>query len=295
MTSSAAPIASIAPIGIFDSGIGGLSVLRHIRTRLPQESLLYFADSGHNPYGEKNDEWIIHRSLSIAGFLFGQGAKALVVACNTATAAAIHALRVEFPEQIVIGLEPGLKPATLQTQSGHIGVMATQSTLCSKKFLTLCEQLKQPHLHFHLQACTGLAGRIEKGELSSPDTAAMLRRYLAPLMENACDSIVLGCTHYPFVSPLIEEILNNTGYGSVRLIDTGDAVARHLKNSLTTRACLTAKSQQANYRFYTSGNPAQLSLALWHLLQMDVPADNILPDAGAQIMPPSAASSSKHG
>ena len=276
MTSSAAPTASIAPIGIFDSGIGGLSVLRHIREQLPQESLLYFADSAHNPYGDKNDEWIIQRSLSIAGFLFRQGAKALVVACNTATAAAIQTLRAQCPDQIIIGLEPGLKPATLQTQSGHIGVLATQSTLRSKKFLTLCEQLKQPHLHVHLQACAGLADQIEKGELSAPDTADMLKRYLAPLMESACDCIVLGCTHYPFVRPLIEEILNSAGCGHVQLIDTGDAVARHLKNSLIARACLNAGSQRADCRFYTSGSPEQLSLALSHLLQMEVQADRIL-------------------
>jgi glutamate racemase len=163
------PMAADAPIGIFDSGVGGLSVLRHIHADLPHEHLLYFADSGYAPYGERSETEIVDRSLAIAQFLLAQGAKALVVACNTATAAAISALRGRYPALIVVGIEPGLKPAAQQTRSRQVGVLATRSTLASARFIMLRDQLSAATgVSFHGAACSGLADQIERGALYAP-------------------------------------------------------------------------------------------------------------------------------
>ncbi|MDE2429103.1 MAG: glutamate racemase, partial [Burkholderiales bacterium] len=196
-----------APVGVFDSGIGGLSVLQHIRRCLPNESLLYFADSGFAPYGDKPESAIIARCLAVADFLVTQNIKALVVACNTATAAAIHVLRQRYPTLIIIGIEPGLKPATQQTKSKIVGVLATQATLQSEKFRMLSAQLTQETgVSFISSACIGLANQIEKGELRSAKTVALVRQYVLPLLEQGADTLVLGCTHYPFATALIQKI-----------------------------------------------------------------------------------------
>ncbi|GGX30637.1 glutamate racemase [Undibacterium squillarum] len=255
-----------APVGIFDSGIGGLSVVRHLRKQLPQESLLYFADSAYNPYGDRDTEWLAARSIRIAEYLFARGAKALVVACNTATAAAIHAIRSQFPHKIVIGLEPGLKPAIAATNNGHIGVLATSATLRSEKFAALCKQLAKPDLHFHLQACPGLADRIEHGELQSPQTLDMVRHYLAPLLDVGCDSLVLGCTHYPFVADQILNLWQQHSGNTPALIDTGEAVIRHLRNLLNQSRLLNPATSPPTLCWLSTGQSVSITEALRHLL-----------------------------
>ena len=248
-------------VGIFDSGIGGLSILQHIAARLPQQDLLYFADTGFAPYGEKPEAVIVERSLHIAQFLLSKGAKALVVACNTATVAAIKVLRGHYPQLPLVGVEPGLKPAALASQAKIVGVLATNRTLQGEKFARLQQEISEQHqVQFLLQGCTGLARQIDRGELTTPATLDLLTRYVTPLLEQGADTLVLGCTHYPFVRPQIEHLIrqhqnsattsNESGAPPITLIDTGDAVARQLQRLL-----------QAHHSG-TPGNGTQLKEAL---------------------------------
>ncbi|MDZ7856093.1 glutamate racemase [Sphaerotilus sp.] len=208
-------------IGVFDSGLGGLSVLRSIRQRLPHAQLLYVADSGHAPYGERGDDYVCDRSLVIADFLYRQGAQLLVIACNTATAAAATAVRARYPDGRIVGVEPGLKPAATQTRNGRVGVMATNGTLRSERFRLLA-QAHAAHLDLRLQACTGLAAAIEAGEVDSDAVRERVATHCAALRAQDVDTVVLGCTHYPFVAHHIQAEMGP----DVALIDTSDAVAR---------------------------------------------------------------------
>ena len=193
-----------APIGVFDSGVGGLSVLREIRRELPFEDLLYVADSGHAPYGDKSPEAIEARATAIAEFLIGEGAKAVVVACNTATGAAARLLRARYPVPIV-AMEPAVKPAVELTRTGVVGVLATRRTLASNSFTVLLGRIGGA-AEILLQPCPGLVERVEAGDLDGDATRALLRDYLGPLIERGADTIVLGCTHYPHLRPLIGEL-----------------------------------------------------------------------------------------
>lgn len=262
-----------APIGVFDSGIGGLSVLRHIRSVLPRENLLYFADSGYAPYGGRSEAEIVARSLGIAEFLLQQGAKALVVACNTATAAAIRALRERWPALVIVGVEPGLKPAAALSRSRVVGVLATRGTLASTKFAALRDQLEQTTgARFLAQPCVGLADQVEKGELHSAQTAILLRRYLVPLIEQGADTLVLGCTHYPFLLPLIEEILARVTTRPVSIVDTGEPVARQLARLLTERGLhIDPAAAHGEVRGFTTGSASSLAAAFSTLLGIDPP------------------------
>ena len=206
------PTPADAPIGVFDSGVGGLSVLRHIRALLPQEHLIYFADSGFAPYGDKTEAVVVERSLAVAAFLVARGVKALVVACNTATVAAIKAIRAHHPALPVVGVKPGLKPGAAATRNGKVGVLATQRTLSGEKFLLLREQIAgATQAQFLLQPCVGLVDLIEQGELDTEATRALLERYVAPLVAQGADTLVLGCTHYPFVQEAIARAVAQAG------------------------------------------------------------------------------------
>lgn len=258
-----------APIGVFDSGIGGLSVLRHIRTQLPHENLLYFADSGFAPYGDKTERQIIERSFAIAAFLRQHHIKALAIPCNTATAAAIRLLREEYPSLPIVGVEPGLKPAAALTRTGMVGVLATAGTLSSTKFQTLRDQVTSATgVKVVSQACVGLADQVEKGELNSLATAAMLRRYVSPLIEQGADTLVLGCTHYPFVQELIREIAENTSKHPVQLVDTGEAVARQLARLLEQHGLLRRSEETGSVAAFTSGSESALAHAFERLLHI---------------------------
>ncbi|WP_292931793.1 glutamate racemase [Noviherbaspirillum sp.] len=258
-----------APIGVFDSGIGGLSVLKHIRACLPREDLLYFADSGFAPYGGRPEEEIVERSLAIAEFLMQYEVKALVVACNTATAAAIKALRARYPSLPVVGVEPGLKPAAALTKSGTVGVLATKRTLASEKFKLLHEQIgAASKVRFLPQPCIGLADQVEKGELQSAATAQLLRSYIEPLIAEGADTLVLGCTHYPFVRPLIEDIVGRISPVPVSIVDTGEPIARQLVRLLTERGLLRSEGA-GSVAGFTTGSGTALSGAFSKLLGLN--------------------------
>ncbi|MGZ3237036.1 MAG: glutamate racemase [Burkholderiaceae bacterium] len=263
------PMAREGSIGVFDSGIGGLSVLRHIHAQLPHEKLLYFADSGFAPYGSKPEEVIVDRSLKIAHFLLNLGAKALVVACNTATAASIKALRELYPDLPVVGVEPGLKPAAAITQTKTVGVLATERTLASDKFNQLLEQISATtDVHFLLQACKGLADQVEKGELHSATTSKMVAGFVKPLLQQGADTLVLGCTHYPFVRPLLEEIIQRETPKPVTIIDTGDAVARQLARLLAQHELARSIEGDGSVHSFTTGSQTALATAFANLLKL---------------------------
>lgn len=257
------------PIGIFDSGIGGLSVLRHIQAALPQEHLLYFADSGFAPYGGKPEQVIVARTLAIAAFLLERGAKSLVVACNTATGAAIQGLRERYPALPIVGVEPGLKPAAALTRSRIVGVLATERTLSSIKFTLLREQITAATgVRFLLQPCIGLADQVEKGELRSAPTSALVRRYVAPLIDAGADTLVLGCTHYPFLQPLIEQAAQRVSRQPVSIIDTGDAVTRQLAHLLSQHELSRQAETGGALSCFTTGSGSTMETAFANLLKV---------------------------
>ncbi|WP_433693989.1 glutamate racemase [Herbaspirillum seropedicae] len=279
-SSSPMPTAADAAIGIFDSGIGGLSVLRHIHAALPREQLLYFADSGYAPYGDKTEAQIVERSLAIASFLLEQRVKALVVACNTATAAAIQAIRTRWPQLLVVGIEPGLKPAAQLTRSRTVGVLATRSTLASQRFALLQAQMQaQYQVRYLPQACVGLVDLIEKGELHSPATVQLLERYLAPLLEQGADTLVLGCTHYPFVRPAIESVCKSLVGETPDIIDTGQAVTRQLQRLLEAGQ-LQTRAATGSLAGFTTASRSTLENAFRGLLKLDPPVQALQPQGG---------------
>lgn len=269
------PDSAPAPIGVFDSGIGGLSVLKYIRTHLPNEDLLYFADSGYAPYGGKTEDEIIAHSLAIAAFLVQLRAKALVVACNTATAAAIKVLRERYPALPIVGVEPGLKPAAALTKTGIVGVLATKGTLASTRFKLLREQLStSTGVNFLSQACIGLADQVEKGELQSAATATMVHGYVTPLLEQGADTLVLGCTHYPFVRPLIEDLAHHFTSTQIAIVDTGEPVTRQLARLLAERGLLSTDGGGTVHAF-TTGSQASLTNAFSRLLGWNSPVTRV--------------------
>ncbi len=272
------PSSADAPIGVFDSGVGGLSVLRHIHAQLPHEHVLYFADSAFAPYGAKTDEWLVQRAIAVTAFLLEKGAKALVVACNTATVAAIKAVRAAYPSLPVVGVEPGLKPGAAATRNGTVAVLATASTLRGEKFLALREKISGTNgTQFLLQPCIGLVERIEQGDLTGEETAAMLKGYVEPLLEQGADTLVLGCTHYPFVQEAITKLVAARGDATaVTVIDTGDAVARQLARLLEGAGLLRPGGTPAHLHGYTSGNAAALQQQFANLLGLHPEVESVV-------------------
>jgi glutamate racemase len=215
-----------APVGIFDSGLGGLSVLRAVRSALPDERLIYVADSLYAPYGERDDDFIADRTLAIGEWLVSRGVKALVVACNTATAQSIALARERLPIPVV-GVEPGIKPAALLSQSRVVGVLATAVTLRSARFQALIDR-HAGDCRFMLQPGHGLVQAVERCDTHSPEVIALLAEYLQPMLDARADTLVLGCTHYPFLDQAIRSIVGDR----VALIDTSVAIARQLERQL---------------------------------------------------------------
>ena len=257
MTDRCAP--ANAPVGVFDSGLGGLSVLRQIRTRLPAEELLYVADSAYVPYGNRSPETIRERARAMTEFLVSHGAKAVVVACNTATAAAVADLREHWSVPI-IGMEPAIKPAVRRTRSGVVGVLATEGTLASARFAALLEQYAGA-VRVVTQPCPGRVAAVEAGELDGPDVRALLQRYLAPLEHAGADTLILGCTHYPFLQDLIRDLVGE----DVAVVETGEAVARQLRRRLDAAGLLAPDGPVAGETFWTTGDPAVGAPALARL------------------------------
>jgi glutamate racemase len=247
---------SNAPIGVFDSGIGGLSILKALRAELPHESFVYIADSGNAPYGEKGDAFVIDRSRALTRTLLADyGVKALVVACNTATAAAAKVLRTEFPDLPLVGVEPALKPAVQLSQTRKIGVMATRGTLESAKFAALKTSLED-QAEFIIQPCDGLAAAIETQ--NTPKIIALLAEYTPEMQRygqfgtqnGQIDTLVLGCTHYPFISDLLRV---HTG-ADVTYIDTGIPVARQTRRLLEAAGTLNTSVNLGDLQLFTTGD-----------------------------------------
>lgn len=263
--------AASSPIGVFDSGVGGLSVLRALRAELPHERFVYVADSGHAPYGERDDAHVITRSHAITRYLRDQhGIKALVVACNTATAAAIRLMRQDYTDLPIIGIEPALKPAAASSKTGVVGVMATRSTLQSQKFLALLATL-QDQARFVLQPCDGMVDAIEREDaikkeaLCSAYTGAMGR---FGLNDGEMDTLVLGCTHYPFVEPELRRCIGE----QVSLLEGGAPVARQTRRLLAEQHLLAPPhAQGSGVTFFTTGKADMLANAVRRWLQLDAP------------------------
>ena len=234
------------PIGVMDSGVGGLSVLHHINSLLAHESLTYVADSQYAPYGSLSSEKITERCFTIADFLIAQDVKALVIACNTATAASIKLMRAKYTLPI-IGMEPAVKPAALASKNGVIGVLATVGTLKSAQFAALLATYGQD-IQVHTQGCAGLVECIERGEINNASTKKLLIQYCTPLLNAGADTIVLGCTHYPFVRELIQEIVGE----HVIVIDTGAAVAKHLQATLKAQTLMMTSEVDPNITIWTN-------------------------------------------
>lgn len=243
-----------APIGVFDSGVGGLSVWREIVRQLPAEDTLYFADQAHIPYGQRPLEEVRRLTEEITRFLLAQGAKLIVVACNTASGAALHTLRETFPEVPFVGMEPAVKPAVEHTRTGIVGVIATPATFQGDLFAGLLRRFGNG-FDIHTQACPGLVEVVEAGALDTPETEALLRQYLVPLLDAGIDQLVLGCTHYPFLRQAIQRVVGP----DVALIDPAPAVARQVERVLARRDQLAPAEQTGHHQFYTSGDPEKFA------------------------------------
>lgn len=239
----------IRPIGIFDSGIGGLTVTTAIRQALPRERLLYFGDTEHMPYGQRSLEEVRTFSTAITAALLAKDCKLIVIACNTASGASLQTLRERWPEVPFVGMEPAVKPAAEHTRTGAVGVIATTATFQTDVYASVVERFGKDVRVLH-QPCPGLVGHIEAGDLDGPETERMLRGWLEPMVQEGIDALVLGCTHYPIVRPLIERIVGP----AVRVIDPAPAVARQVGRMLETLQLSAPADSFGELTCFTSGN-----------------------------------------
>ena len=256
------------PIALYDSGVGGLSVLRAVRSALPHEDLLYFGDQAKVPYGSRSLEELRAIAESVTRLLLSQGAKLIVIACNTASAAALKHLRAVFPEVPFVGMEPAVKPAAEQTHTRKVGVLATPSTFHGELYASVVERFAQD-VEIFQSTCPGLVSQIEKARLNTPKTRRILEEAVRPMLDAGADTLVMGCTHYPFVIPLIEKI----AAGRARVIDPAPAVARQTARVLAERDLLNPSPKEGSLRFITSGEAARFEYALSRLLGLNAPAE----------------------
>jgi glutamate racemase len=249
------------PLGIFDSGVGGLSVLRAIRQQLPYEDVVYLADQRHVPYGPRPLEEVRAFSESITRFLLEQNAKLIVVACNAASAAALHQLRQRFPGVPFVGMEPAVKPAAEQSHTRKVGVLATPATFQGALYASVVERFAHD-VTLYPHTCPGLVSQIEQGDLDGPLTHSILETALHPMLAAGIDTVVLGCTHYPFVIPLIQAIAGP----QVRVIDPAPAIARQVYRLLQAQGCANPGPGRGRVRCFTTGEAARLQELLPQLL-----------------------------
>lgn len=244
-------------IGVFDSGVGGLSVFKEIRKLLPEQSYVYYSDNAHCPYGEKSHEYIINRARNITEFLLSKGCEIIVVACNTATAAAIATLREEYPVRF-IGMEPAIKPAAKATQTGVVGVLATAGTLKATKYIdTRAKWAQGVTIVEHIGQ--GFVELVEKGILNGPHAESTVSASLKPLLDAGADTIVLGCTHYPFLSETITKVASELyPERQITVIDPAPAVARHLVEVMQEEGIQEASEQGFRIELHASGSPDTL-------------------------------------
>ncbi len=246
---------------MFDSGVGGLSVLRAIREQMPEEAIIYFGDQGHVPYGPRPLQQVRDFSEEITRFLLGQGAKIIVVACNAASAAALTYLRATFPDIAFVGMEPAVKPAVEHTETGVVGVLATPATFQGELYASVVERFAAG-VELLQDTCPGLVQQIERGDLQGARTHSILEQALQPMLKKNIDTVVLGCTHYPFVIPLIQQIVG----GKVRVIDPAPAVARQTERLLRESGLRRPEGGQGEIQFFTSGEASALASLLPLLL-----------------------------
>ncbi len=257
-------VALDSPIGVFDSGVGGLSILHAIRRELPDEDLLYVADSANAPYGDRSASFIAERADAIAAFLIESGAKAIVVACNTASVVAVERLRSWAPVPVV-AIEPAIKPASRTTRSGVVGVLATTRTVASESVARLCTAYGDD-VEILLQACPGLVERVERADLAGSETRTLLTRYIAPLLAAGADTIVLGCTHYSFLGDAIRSIVGS----DVGLVDPAAAVARQTARQLGSRRRDSSSARPAHAAFFSSSATEHTNVVMSALWGRDV-------------------------
>jgi len=254
----------LALIGVFDSGVGGLSILDEALRQLPHQNYIYLADSANAPYGERSSDWIAARSLALCRYLADQHCDAIVVACNTATAQAIKEIRAQLSIPI-IGVEPGIKPAAMQSQNNIVGVLATEATLKSDKFNALLDTLPSD-CTFIKQAGAGLIPLIESGQADGGVTLELLAKHLEPIQNAGADTLVLGCTHYPFLRKAIRKLLGE----SITLIDTSEAVVRQLKRQLESLQKESSEKDFGSVLFLSSKNDELLLSMAQDLMSADL-------------------------
>ncbi len=262
---------SASPIGVYDSGVGGLTVWRAIRELLPQENLLYFADQAKVPYGNRPLEEVRSLGEGVTHYLMEQGAKLIVIACNTASAASLKHLRALYPTFPFVGMEPAVKPAAEQTLSGKVGVLATPSTFQGELYASVVERFAHDVQLFQ-NTCPGLVQQIEKGYLDTPKTRRILEEVLEPMLKEGVDTLVMGCTHFPFVIPLIKQIAGE----DVRVIDPAPAVARQVKRVLEGRELLAKRQRAGHSVFLTSGDKRKLEALLPKLIGIEAEVGQLI-------------------
>jgi glutamate racemase len=250
-----------ASLGLFDSGVGGLSILQALHHQIPEENLLYIADQAHVPYGSRPLAEVRDLAEGITRYLLAQGAKLIVVACNTASAAALHHLRVTFPNIPFVGMEPAVKPAAETTRTGKVGVLATPATFQGELYASVLERFAQDVVVYQ-DTCAGLVDQIENGQLDSPVTRRILKQALEPMLNQGIDRVVLGCTHYPFVIPQIKKLAGP----DVQVINPAPAIARQAARLLASWGLRNPGTAAGTIELRTTGDPDRLQSLLPHLL-----------------------------
>ena len=252
------------PIGIFDSGVGGLSVLREVRRQYPSEDLIYIADQAHVPYGERSREEVFGYADGIVRYLLGRESKLIILACNTASAVALKELRKSYPDLPFVGMEPAVKPAAAETKSGVVGVLATPATFQGDLYASTVERFARG-VKILQDTCPGLVKQIEAGKIDHPSTREILEKALKPMLRDGVDEVVMGCTHYPFVIPLIQDIIG----GQAKVIDPAPAVARQAGRILEEYDLLAPVGGPGELVFLTTGDPGKMEGMLKSLLNLN--------------------------
>ena len=267
-----------SPIGIFDSGVGGLSVFKAIQELLPHESQIYIGDQIHIPYGLRPLNEIHAYATAVTRFLLSKGVKMIVVACNTASAAALTHLRTAFPQISFVGMEPAVKPAAEHSTTKHVGVLATPATFQGRLYASVVERFAQDVV-IHQSTVPYLVEEIEAGRLRGRKTRSILNAALRPMMSANIDSVVLGCTHFPFVIPLIREIVGD----KVNVIDPSPAIARRVESLLKEKDLLADVKHDREPQFYTTGDPVQFSRFAKKVIEDDIPVSKLTWEKGVLV------------
>ena len=263
------------PIGIFDSGVGGLSVLKEVQRQYPGEDLIYLADQAHVPYGNRTKGEVLGYADGIVRFLLGLDCKLIIVACNTASAVALVDLRERYPDIPFVGMEPAVKPAAEETRSGVVGVLATPATFQGDLYASTVEKFARG-VKILQDTCPGLVENIEAGKIEGPATRKILENALEPMLAAGVDEVVMGCTHYPFVIPIIKEIVGE----DVRVIDPAPAVARQAGRMLDVFDLNRSGEINSGLKVLTSGDPEKMKVMLKNLLNIDSVVGKLIWDGG---------------